>query len=120
MRRRSKGDPESSLKIVFDKIIPPGGANAAAIQGTIRAIAPNPRVDPDTGGGMGSADLKEGIVKSAGGQQDRGSVPLLSKQSTGVLGIKNLQLGPDGVLTSTGKGVKLDKGTQVLLTVKMH
>ncbi len=40
-KARSKGDPQSALGIVFDKISLPGGKELA-IKGEIQAVAPNP------------------------------------------------------------------------------
>jgi hypothetical protein len=40
---------------------------------------------------------------------------MLTEESTGVLGIKNLELSSDGTLTSTNKEIKLDSGTRMLL-----
>jgi hypothetical protein len=119
-RARSKGDAQSSLAIVFDKIVPQGTGSAAPIRGTLRAVAPNPSPGINTGGTMGSADLKEGAVKGVMTSQSGNAAPLLNKNSSGVLGIKDLQMSSDGKLTSSGKDVKLEQGTQLLLTVKLQ
>ena len=37
----------------------------------------------------------------------------------GVLGVKNLRLGADGVLTSDQKTVKLDSGTQIMVKAQI-
>ena len=42
----------------------------------------------------------------------------LTPASTGVVGLQNLQLGADSTLTSTGKDVKLDAGTEMILRVQ--
>jgi len=44
--------------------------------------------------------------------------PALGPQSTGVVGISKLQLGPDSVLTSSDKNLKLASGTQMILRVQ--
>jgi hypothetical protein len=112
-KARSKGDAESALAINFDKISRPSGDTP--IKSVIQAVAPNPNAGVNTGGGVGYAGMNETMEKPPAPNPGSQSVPLLTDESTGVLGIKNLQLGPDGVLTSTGKEVKLDSGTRVLL-----
>ena len=47
------------------------------------------------------------------------AVPLLNEQSAGVLGIKNLQLASNGILTSDQKSVKLDSGTQIMIQAQI-
>ncbi|HLI63459.1 MAG TPA: hypothetical protein VKV05_08665 [Terriglobales bacterium] len=42
----------------------------------------------------------------------------LTPQSSGVVGLRNLQLEPNSVLTSSGKEVKLESGSQILLRVQ--
>ncbi len=116
-KARSKGDTESALAIAFDKIIRPGGGDIP-IKSVVQAVAPNPSSGTDSGG-VSYSGLSEATEKGALSSQTARSVPILNEQSRGVLGIKNLQLGPDGVLISSGKEVKLDSGTQILLDVTM-
>ncbi len=127
-KARSKGDPESSLGIVFDKIQLPGGKDMP-IKGMIQAVGPNPSESsgPDTGaagGGTmaahgGDATTMASPVSGAGlapGQKlEHGGGKMLTAQSTGVVGIKNLQLDSNSVLTSPGKEVKLDQGSQIMI-----
>lgn len=117
-KARSKGDAESQLAIVFDKISRPGGEDTT-VKAVIQALAPNPNADVTTGGGIGYGGMSETMEKPPTPSQGTRSVPLLTDQSTGVLGIKNLELGSDGVLTSSGKEVKLDSGTRVLLNATL-
>jgi hypothetical protein len=42
---------------------------------------------------------------------------MLDPHATGVVGIKNLQL-DNSVLTSTGKEVKLDQGSQMVIKIE--
>ena len=49
-----------------------------------------------------------------------GSTPLVNSQSTGVLGIKGLEMTKDSVLTSSGKEVKLEAGTQFLVRAEIQ
>jgi len=117
-KARSSGDAESALGIVFDKIDLPDGKDLA-ITAVIRAVAPNPNAGVDTGGGISYSGLNEMTEKSAMSQSTQPSVPLLNEQSVGVLGIKNLRLGADGVLTSDQKTVKLDSGMQIMVQAQI-
>ena len=116
---RSKGGSESTLGIVFDKIARSGGEDTP-ISGVIQAVAPNPNEDVSTGAGVGYTDLKQATTAGGGASStSRGPMPILNDQSQGVLGMKGMQLGPQGVITSGGKEVKLDTGTRILLNVTM-
>ncbi len=118
VKTRSKGDANSQLGIVFDKISRPGGEDLS-MKAVIQALAPNPNADVTTGGGIGYGGMSETMEKPLTPSGGAGPVPLLNEQSTGVLGIKNLELGSDGVLTSSGKDIKLDSGTRVLLNATL-
>jgi hypothetical protein len=117
-KARSNGDAESSLGIVFDKIDLPGGKDLA-MTAVIQAVAPNPNAGANTGGGIGYGGMNEMIEKPPTPQFNPPSTPLLNEQSVGVLGIKNLQLGADGVLTSDQKTVKLESGTQIMVQAQI-
>ncbi|MGC2109656.1 MAG: hypothetical protein WA655_09075 [Candidatus Korobacteraceae bacterium] len=129
-KAKSKGDPESSLGIVFDKI--QAGSKDLPIKGVIQAVGPNPfdSGGPDTGAAGGGTMAAHGGDPTtmasplsspgapigqkpgqAGGQQSK----ILNAHSTGVVGIKNLELDSNSVLTSTNKEVKLDMGSQILI-----
>ncbi len=112
-KARSKGDPESSLAISFDQISRSGGDTP--IKSVIQAVGPNPSAGSDTGGGIGYGDLKAATAAPPAPSSGPRNVPMLTEESTGVLGIKNLELGSDGTLTSTNKEIKLDSGTRMLL-----
>jgi hypothetical protein len=117
-KARSGSNPESSLGIVFDKIILPDG-NTVTITGVIRAAAPNPN-PPDSGGGVSYDDIAQTITHSTPSAGSISSVvPILTEESVGVQGIKDLQLGPDGVFRSNGKTVKLETGSQIILRVQL-
>jgi hypothetical protein len=111
-KARSKGDPDSSLAISFDKISRASGE--APIKSVIQAVAPSPNAGVTTGG-VDYGDMKAATAAPPPPSSSSRSTPLLTEESTGVLGIKNLELGADGTLTSTGKEVKLDSGTRMLL-----
>jgi len=117
-KARAKGDAESTLGIVFDKIVRPGGEQTP-IKSVVQAAAPSLHSN-DSSGGVSYSGLEEATEKNALPMDRNRSVPILNEQSKGVLGIKNLQLGPGGVFTSSGKEVKLDSGTQILLDVTMQ
>ena len=128
-KARSKGDPESSLGISFDKIQLSGGKELP-IKGMLQAVGPNPSESsgPDTGaagagtmakGGAGDSATMASPVSSPGGpiggQGGQGSGgKMLGPKSSGVVGIKNLTL-DNSVLSSTGKEVKLDMGAQLMI-----
>jgi hypothetical protein len=127
-KARSKGDSEASLEIVFDKIQVPGGKDLD-IKGVIQAVGANPDASsgPDTGAAGGGTMAGHGGTANmagpvAGAGPPVGSKPgqggpqgkMLNSNSTGVVGIKNLQL-DNNVLTSTNKEVKLDQGSQLMI-----
>ena len=116
-KARSSGDAESALGIVFDKINLPDGRiwQSPLLFGRW----PDPNAGVDTGGGISYGGLNEMTEKSAMSQSTQPSVPLLNEQSVGVLGIKNLRLGADGVLTSDQKTVKLDSGMQIMVQAQI-
>jgi len=114
-KARSNGAAESTLGIAFDKITRPGSVDVP-IKSVVLAVAPNPNPGPESSAGFGYS-LGEATEKNALPTQRGRSVPILNEQSRGVLEIRNLQLGPDDVLISSGKEVKLDSGMQVLLEV---
>ena len=126
---RSKGDPTSSLGIVFDKIELTSDKQFP-IQGFIQAVAPT--AAPNVGAvGGGIYDNKGAPGKAApystvGGAQDNNSdsssdeglpqpKPLLNADSHGIIGIPHLELDKDSVLVSTDKELKLESGTQLLI-----
>ena len=117
-KARSKSDSESSLGIVFDKFVRSGGEDTP-VSGVIQAVAPNPDEELSTGGGVGYTDLKQATTAGAAPDTRKGPTPILNDQSQGVLGMKGMQLGPQGVITSSGKDVKLDSGSRILVNATM-
>ena len=116
-KARSGGETESSLGIVFDKIELPAG-KTLAITGVIQAFAPNP--NPDQAEDVNYGGMNQTLQHStptAGGTSP--VVPILSEDSVGIQGIKNLQLGSDGVFKSDQKTVKLEYGSQVVLRAQL-
>jgi hypothetical protein len=128
-KARSRGDAQSALGIVFDKISLPSGKDIA-IKGEIQAVAPNPNAGAQQSGpgvmaGLAGNDSGMSAGTSAppmpstptSPQEGR---PILNGQSKGVVGFHNLELGQDSVLISTGKNVSLDSGTQLMLQVEVE
>lgn len=123
---RSKGDAESALVIQFDSIHLAGG-NVQPVKGFIQAVGQNldtsGPIDPlresagsTSGTPMATSGGTTGINTGASGPP---KVEMLNAQSTGVHGIKNLELSADGVLTSNGKNVKLAEGYQLIVRVDL-
>jgi hypothetical protein len=116
-KARSGSETQSSLGIVFDKINLSDG-KTLAITGVIQAFAPNP--NPDQGDTVNYGGMNQTLqhsTPSAGGTSP--VIPILSEDSVGVQGIKDLQLGSDGVFKSDQKTVKLDYGSQVVLRAQL-
>jgi len=119
---RSKGDPTASLGIAFDKIEVAGGKDMA-IKGTLQAVGPNPNESGPETGAAGGNNMNAGNGSTAaagtglGPQAAHGGGKMLDPHATGVVGIKNLQL-DNSVLTSTGKEVKLDQGSQMVIKIE--
>jgi hypothetical protein len=120
-KARSKGDSESTLGISFDKI-EYGKGEDLPMKGTLQAVGPN------LGGNSLDTAPSQSAVSSRGGNGS--SAPptssmqisgpttgtrILSSSSQGVVGVKNLEMDPNGMLTSTGKEVRLDNGDQILI-----
>ena len=118
---RSKGDSDSTLGITFDKI-EYGKDENLPMKGTLQAVGPslsgaglNTGAEPPqlaVKGGNGSNPPPTGSMQIGG---PTSGTPILGPSSQGVMGVKNLQMGANGVLTSTAKEVKLDSGMQLLI-----
>ena len=139
-KARSKGDPESQLTVTFDKLNVANGKQLS-VKGTVQAVfpAPDEQMDPSiTGaattaaggsaggvgpsgvGGGGGAMTSVGVVTNgksgSSADSDSRSQTAATPQSVGVHGMDNLQL-DNGVLTSTGKNVKLGSGVRMIVHV---
>jgi hypothetical protein len=117
-KARAKGDSESSLTIVFEKVAMPDG-KVMNIKGYLQAVAPNPNQDQSGSGVDYGNSLNRSMQHSGGGETTHTATPILNAQSVGVQGIKDLALNDDGVLTSPGKAVKLDHGAQIMLRAQI-
>jgi len=134
---RSKGDPQSSLAMVFDKLVL-GKNEEVPVKGTLQAIGPAiyKTGPPDVGPATPGTTLSGGGAKGVGASGTAGfstppptssmqidSVaggvhPVVTPESKGALGLKNVQMDDKSVITSTGKEVKLDEGTQLMIHVQ--
>jgi hypothetical protein len=123
---RSKGSADSTLTIAFDKIEIAKGKELP-MKGNLQAIGPSlGETGPNTGAAgpntLGGNDKGGGSSPGTtpppmasmpqGGNTAR---PILLPTSQGVLGVKDLELDANGVLSSSNKEVKLDPGTQMLI-----
>ena len=122
---RSKGNADSTLAIAFDKIEYAKGEEIP-MKGTLQAVAPSlggPYLDTSAGqpqlasrGTNGSSAPPTGSMQIGG---PSGGIPILQPTSQGVLGVKNLQMDANGVLSSPGKEVKLENGTQFMIRAEI-
>jgi len=134
---RAKGESESTLGIIFDRLIlkngqqfqmralvqavgPPLGSSSSYDTGERVGNAGSPNVNAGAYGGMPNPQMPRG----QGGPQDTAAptaqrVPPLPENATGVVGLSGLTLrntsSASSVLASEKKNVKLDSGTQLLL-----
>lgn len=117
-KARSKNDSESALGISFDKIVL-GKGEDVPVKGTIQAVAPNPNAAVDSGGQPVDYGVTlRAVMAPAATPGGSSPTPLLTNESTGVLGFKNMTL-KDGVITSSNKEIKFENGTRFLLNVAM-
>lgn len=117
---RSKGNEQSTLGIAFDKIELAKGEDMP-IKGFIQAMAPNPNKPLNSGGYIeyGNSLNMQTERPPDPTSSSQNQIPILNDQSTGVMGIKGLQLEKNGVLSSSAKEIKIDSGTRMLLNVTM-
>lgn len=130
---RSNGSPNSTLAVVFDKIEYTKGEEIP-IQGILQAIAPSLGDSEPNTGPAESGSLSGGASRNSGASPGTAPpptssvqlsgpakrTPILTATSQGVMGVKNLQLDANGVLTSPGKEVKLDSGMQLLVRAEVE
>ena len=129
-KARSKGDPQAALGITFDKLTTPTG-KVMAVTAVLQAVGPSlssgPNAQGERGPGPGIGMMAK-VDPGAGGTTPpptsvsvgpQPSGPVLNGQSKGVVGIRNLQLDENSVLLSSGKDVRLDSGTQLIVQVEI-
>ena len=141
---RAKGDPSSQLGLVFDQISLKDGKQLP-LKASIQAVGPAPSAGaaptemgdasgaPSQGASapMGGATSPSGMgttrstlpapnsgSEPQSSQPDHRSSPQLTQQSTGVVGLHDLQLEKGSIFASNGKQVKLDAGSEMLLRVQ--
>ncbi len=129
-KARSKGDPQAALGIVFDKLTTPDG-KTMPVKGVLQAVGPSLHsseaaasggaIGPGMmagheGTGTGTTPPPTGSVSPA----SQPSVPVLTGQSKGVVGIRGLELGENSVVLTGGKEVRLDSGTQLMVQVEFE
>jgi len=110
---KSKGDAQSSLAIVFDKV--QLGSQEIPIKGTLQAVAPSTNSGPDVGAAYGPGLRGNPAPNLDTNPKGDAAHPILNSDSKGVMGFHGLEMGDNSVLTSNGKEVKLDSGTQILI-----
>jgi hypothetical protein len=129
---RSKGDSDSTLAITFDKIEYAKGEEIP-MKGTLQAVGPSlggqaldtsaspPQLSTAshgaTGGSSGGSSPPPTSSMQISGPSS--GTPILRPTSQGVLGVKNLQMDTNGVLTSPAKEVKLDSGMQLMIKAEI-
>ena len=148
---RDKGDSNSTLGIVFDKIEISKGKEFA-MKGTLQSVSPgigNTAPDIDIGGsnmgkeGGAGGRMGAGSIADPGrpnpiparnsslqptpgpGQTPTGGDPVksgsqLTSQSEGVRGYRDLSMDNNSLLSSTGKEVKLNNGTQIVVRAEIE
>jgi hypothetical protein len=110
-KARAKGDSESELTLVFDKLNLSNGKQLP-VKGSVQAVFPlpddaNPVVAVSTMSKSGGPGYQPSDIKSGSNLEvSNNAPPLLGPKTVGVQGIRGLEL-KDGVLTSNGKNVKL-------------
>ena len=108
---RSKGDATSSLAMMFDKIEIARGKELP-MKGTLQAVGQSLGDNEPNTGPAGPATLGGHSGSGGGGTtaaptspqelSKSNSRPILLPTSQGVMGVKNLQMDSNGVLTSAG------------------
>jgi hypothetical protein len=141
---RAKGDAQSQLGISFDQIVLKDGKDLP-LKSSIQAVGPPPGFAsvpqendqqvpgaaapgpigagaPPAGLGAPQPNLPSnpsaGTTSTQPSQNGQPAGAQITSQSTGVVGLHDLQLEPGSILASGGKDVKLDAGSQVLLRVQ--
>jgi len=118
-KARSKGDAESSLTIAFQKVILPEG-KTLNVKGHLQSVGPNLHPeDPNAGGVDYGSSINRTLEHAGPGQTSYSTTQILTPDSVGAYGIKDLALDGKGVLTSTQKSVKLDHGSQLIIKMEV-
>jgi len=125
-KARSKGDPDSQLTVVFDKLNITSGKQLS-IKGMVQAVFPPAeeaeplmagKASGSAGGGYTGATVGTVTDTKIGSNMETSSTPepAMNPKSVGVQGIRGLELN-EGVLSSKGKNVKLGDGVRMIVHV---
>jgi hypothetical protein len=128
-RARSKGDPDSKLTLVFEKLSIPGGKQLS-LKGSVQAVYPP--AEESMGPNMASAGTSQGGSGAGGGSggvgitnanngsdmESSNGQPVINMKATGVQGMHDLSL-DNGVLSSRGKNVKLGGGVRIVVNAEI-
>jgi hypothetical protein len=120
-KARAKGDAESELTVVFDKL-DLANQKPLIVKGSVQAVFPppdeaNPGVATSTMSKAGGPGYQPADVKSGSNSEVPNSAPpFMDPKSVGVQGIHDLELS-EGVLRSKGKQVKLGNGVRMIVHV---
>ena len=126
-KSRANGDPVSELQIAIDTI-DLNKEKQLTVKGGLQAVGAGPPEDAPTGASGASMAKQSGaagwtpttdIKSGANRQVVEQAPPTVTPESTGVQGMKGLQLGADGVISSTGKNVKLPTGTRLVVKAEL-
>lgn len=101
--------------------MPSGGAPPISAGGGPPMTNPGPLGGANPGGvnpGTGLPRSTPSGTQDAAGHGNAGTTTTLSARSTGVVGIRGLELQANSTLTSDGKDLKLDSGTEMILRVQ--
>jgi hypothetical protein len=128
-KARSRGDSDSELSIMLDKLNIAGGKQLS-IKGAVQAVFP-PAEEQEPmmagkatgagGGGYGGSATVGTVTNSTIGsntQAESKPEPAYDPKSVGVQGIHDLDLN-NGVLTSKGKNVKLGGGVRMIVRAEI-
>jgi hypothetical protein len=123
---RSKGDSTSQLTVTFDKLNVADGKQLS-VKGMVQAVFPPQEeaaplmAGKASGAGGGGEGAVVGTVtdSKSGSNMESSSKPQAATdpKSTGVQGIRGLELGADGSVISDGKNVKLGSGVRLIVHV---
>jgi hypothetical protein len=129
-KARAKGDPDSELTLVFNKLSIQGG-KVLALKGTVQAVypaaqepqGPNMATMGTSGGGSarGAGGDATGLTNSRTGMDTQAPSTAqldVDTKAIGVQGVHDLSL-DNGVLTSKGKDVKLGVGVRLVVRVEI-
>jgi hypothetical protein len=120
-KARAKGDSESELILVFDKLNLANGKQLV-LKGSVQAVFPppddvNPVVAVSTMSKSGGPGYQPSDIKSGSNLEvTNNAPPLMGPKTVGVHGMHGLEL-KDGVLTSKGKNVKLGGSMRMIVHI---